>query len=157
MRSSFKLIAVAAAAGLALVACGSDGGSDAGDSDAPVVSDSASTDHSSMDMSSTPGSSSPGASASTSSSGAGAPASAASITIANFAFSPSTLTVAPGATITVTNTDSVPHDVDSDDGTSFNTSPVASDTFTFTAPMTPGSYGYFCSVHPKMKGTLIVA
>jgi plastocyanin len=82
---------------------------------------------------------------------------ASDITISNFTFSPASLTVAPGAKVTVTNNDTVRHDVDSDDTTSFTTTPIGKGTFTFTAPMTPGSYSYHCSVHPNMRGTLIVA
>jgi len=145
MRTSIRLIAAAALSVLALAGCGGSG-------------DGESMDHSGMDHS-TMGRSESSAGAATTAGGSatGAPAKAA-ITISDFAFSPATLTVAPGATITVTNKDAVKHDVDSADRTSFSTDPVGEGgTFTFTAPMKPGTYGYFCSVHPNMKGTLIVA
>lgn len=132
MRKSITLL-VAAWAVASLVACGGSSTGSANSADNPAAT-------------------------TTAESATGAPVSAAKITIANFRYSPATLTVAPGATITVTNKDAAPHDVDSDDRTSFNTKPVGKGgTFTFTAPMTPGTYGYFCSVHPDMHGTLIVA
>jgi plastocyanin len=140
MRTSIKVIAACALTALALAACGGSSGGSSGSGNAPPASIPSSATTSSAATSAT-----------------AAPAGATTITISNFAFGPASLTVRPGATITVINTDSARHDVDSDDTTSFNTTPVSSDTFTFTAPMTPGSYGYHCSVHPSMKGTLIVA
>jgi plastocyanin len=80
---------------------------------------------------------------------------AGTITIASFAFT-TPLTVAPGATVTVTNTDSAPHTVTADTGSAFDAHAAAGATVTFTAPMTPGTYAYHCSVHPNMHGTLIV-
>lgn len=78
------------------------------------------------------------------------------ISISGFAFSPTTLTVAPGATITVTNNDSAPHSVTANDN-SFDTGLLAKGkSATFTAPSTPGTYLYFCTAHPSMTGTLIV-
>jgi plastocyanin len=83
--------------------------------------------------------------------------SAHTIMIQNFAFSPKTITVTPGATITVTNHDNVAHTVTSskagfDTG---NIMPGASKTF--TAPMSAGTYAYICSIHQYMSGTLIVS
>lgn len=148
MRSALRHFAAAAVAVAVLAGCGGSSGG------APDTGDTPAVDHSTMDMSTT--AAAPAATAPASSApAAGAPA---TITITNYTFSPASLTVAPGTKITVTNNDNVPHDVDSADRTSFNTTPVTKGgTFTFTAPMTPGSYGYFCSVHPNMKGMLIVA
>ncbi len=79
------------------------------------------------------------------------------ITIRNFAFSPSTLTVAPGATVTVTNTDQVAHTVTDPKG-AFSTGDIpAGQSKTFTAPNTAGSYPYICSIHQYMSGTLTVS
>ncbi|MGH9132337.1 MAG: cupredoxin domain-containing protein [Ilumatobacteraceae bacterium] len=77
------------------------------------------------------------------------------ITIAGFGFSAAT--VAPGATVTVTNTDSVPHTVTATNGefSSGIIDPGAS--VTFAAPAQPGAYTYFCEVHPSMQATLTVA
>jgi plastocyanin len=83
-----------------------------------------------------------------------APASAVSID--NFTFNPTPLTVKAGTTVTWTNKDDIPHGIAS----STNAFPksLALDTdqsfsFTFT---TPGTYQYFCYVHPHMVGTVVV-
>jgi plastocyanin len=79
------------------------------------------------------------------------------VTIANFAFSPTPLTVAPGTKITWTNTDEEPHTVVSADAGATFKSPAldTDDKFSFTFGK-PGTYKYFCSVHPRMVGTIIV-
>ncbi|WP_240134750.1 cupredoxin domain-containing protein [Streptomyces sp. MUM 178J] len=80
------------------------------------------------------------------------------ITIRDFAFTPPTLTVSPGATVTVVNQDSASHTVTATDGESFDTGEIAGGrSATFTAPDTPGTYPFFCSIHPRMTGTLTVA
>jgi plastocyanin len=98
-----------------------------------------------------------------SSGGSTAPSTAASgggtdaITIHNFAFSPATLTVKPGATVTVANHDQVAHTVTATHG-AFNTGDISDgQSKTFTAPKTPGKYTYICSIHQYMSGTLIVS
>lgn len=80
------------------------------------------------------------------------------ITIQNFAFSPATLTVAPGTTVTVTNKDSVTHTVTATDSAkSFDTGDIpGGSTVTFKAPATAGTYAYICTIHTYMHGTLIV-
>jgi plastocyanin len=79
----------------------------------------------------------------------------ATITIAGFAFG-KPLTVAPGATIKVVNTDAAPHNVTAADG-SFETPDLnQDDTANFTAPTTPGNYEFTCTLHPEMTGTLTV-
>jgi plastocyanin len=86
--------------------------------------------------------------------GAAAPA---AVTIANFAFSPTPLTVAAGTKVTWSNTDEEPHTVTSADGGNTFKSPAldTDDKFSFTFAK-PGTYKYFCSVHPRMVGTVIV-
>ncbi|WP_245791376.1 cupredoxin domain-containing protein [Actinacidiphila rubida] len=88
----------------------------------------------------------------------GSPTRAAnSLTIQNFAFHPSPLKVAPGATVTVTNADSTAHTVTATGAKAFDTGTIApGGTATFTAPKAPGSYRYICTIHPFMKGTLTV-
>jgi plastocyanin len=86
------------------------------------------------------------------------PAGGNSIAIKNFAFDPSTLTVKAGTAVAWTNQDGAPHIVVSDTGSpvafsSDSLSTGASYTFTFTQP---GTYPYHCSIHPSMKGTVIV-
>jgi len=78
------------------------------------------------------------------------------IEIKDFAFNPQTLTVKSGETVTWINRDEEPHTVVSV-GKKFKKS-TALDTdqeFTITAGA-PGTYTYFCSVHPKMTGTIVV-
>ncbi|MDD1684973.1 MAG: cupredoxin domain-containing protein [Methanoregula sp.] len=80
------------------------------------------------------------------------------ITISNFAFSPATLTVKAGTTVTWTNEDSAPHTVVSDANapvpfTSPSLATGSSFPFTFTQA---GTYSYHCSIHPSMKGTVVV-
>lgn len=86
----------------------------------------------------------------------GAPASA-EVKVDNFSFSPATLTVAAGTTVTWTNRDDIPHTVVStDDPRAFKSKVLDTDekfSFTFSKA---GTYPYFCSVHPKMTGTVVV-
>jgi plastocyanin len=95
-----------------------------------------------------------------SSGGAGSSSAAAShmqITIKNFAFSPANFTVAPGATISVTNNDGVAHTLTSTQQ-HFDSGNIApGQTVTFKAPTTPGSYPYLCTIHPFMTGTMTVS
>jgi plastocyanin len=78
------------------------------------------------------------------------------IEIKDFAFNPQTLTVKSGEKITWINRDEEPHTVVSV-GKKFKKSTAldTDDTFTLTAGA-PGTYEYFCSVHPKMTGTIVV-
>jgi len=78
------------------------------------------------------------------------------VAIDNFSFSPATSTVPVGATVTWTNRDNVPHVVTSADN-QFKKSPVlkAGQRFSNTFATT-GTYSYFCSIHPRMKGKIIV-
>ena len=78
------------------------------------------------------------------------------IEIKDFAFNPQTITVKAGEKVTWINRDEEPHTVVSVEK-QFKKSP-ALDTdqeFTITAGA-PGTYMYFCSVHPKMTGTIVV-
>jgi amicyanin len=80
------------------------------------------------------------------------------IAIQSFTFTPAKLTVKSGTTVTWINNDNTPHTVVSDSGVPVSfTSPSlttgASYPFTFTLP---GTYAYHCSIHPSMKGTIVV-
>jgi plastocyanin len=88
---------------------------------------------------------------------AAAPAAATgpTISIAGMKFT-SPASVAPGATITVTNSDSAEHSVTADSGNAFNVDVDGKGTATFTAPSQPGTYAYHCTYHPMMHGQLIV-
>ncbi len=84
-----------------------------------------------------------------------APAAAAVMTIADFGFSP--LSVAPGATVRVTNADGAQHTVTAVGG-EFATGLIdAGASVAFVAPTQPGTYTFFCELHPNMQGTLVVA
>jgi len=80
------------------------------------------------------------------------------VVIKNFAFDPSSLTVKSGTVVTWTNQDGAPHTIVSDTGSpvafsSDSLSSGASYSFMFTQP---GTYTYHCSIHPSMKGTIMV-
>jgi plastocyanin len=78
-----------------------------------------------------------------------------SVAIDNFSFSPASITVPVGTTLTWTNRDDIPHTVASDDQ-KFKSKALDTDekfSFTFTEP---GTYSYFCSIHPKMVAKVIV-
>lgn len=82
-------------------------------------------------------------------------ASEAGVKIDNFSFSPATITVPAGTTVRWTNRDDIPHTVVSDEKT-FKSKALDTDeqfTYTFTKA---GTYSYFCSVHPKMTGKVVV-
>jgi plastocyanin len=91
----------------------------------------------------------------TSSTTSSPPASGNSITLANFAFSPAMLPVKAGTTVTWTNKDSSAHSVTSDGGVFDSGSLAPNATFTFTFNST-GTFAYHCSIHPSMKGTVVV-
>ena len=80
-----------------------------------------------------------------------------SVKIDNFSFTPQVLNIAVGTTVTWTNSDDIPHTVVStDDPKTFKSKALDTDdkfSFTFTKA---GSYPYFCSIHPKMTGTIVV-
>jgi plastocyanin len=79
------------------------------------------------------------------------------ITIKNFDFSPSSITVAPGASVTVSNRDSVAHTLSSK-ADAFDTGDIqAGQSKTFTAPNKAGSYPYICNIHQYMTGILTVS
>ena len=77
------------------------------------------------------------------------------VRIDNFSFTPAEVTVAPGATLTWINGDDIPHTVAATNK-AFRSKVMDTDqqfSFTFKEP---GAYEYFCSLHPHMKGKVIV-
>ena len=81
-----------------------------------------------------------------------------SVSIQNFAFNPSDITVSVGTMVTWTNNDTVAHTV-----TSLSGAPVAFDSSTVTPGgtysytfTTPGTYPYYCKIHPFMLGNVTV-
>ncbi len=132
MRTS--LLAAAATAALALAACSSSGGS----------------------SSSTPPAASTPASTAASSAASSAASASGGVVISGFAYS-GTLTVKAGQKVTVTNKDSAPHTVTDKVGHKFDSGTISpGGSGTFTAPTTPGTYTFGCTIHPSMKGTLVV-
>ena len=78
------------------------------------------------------------------------------IEIKDFAFNPKTLTVKSGEKVTWINRDEEPHTIVSVEKQFKKSSALDTDQeFTITAGA-PGTYSYFCSVHPKMTGTIVV-
>lgn len=80
---------------------------------------------------------------------------AVEVNIDNFSFSPATIKVKAGTTVTWTNRDDIPHTVVANDKSFKSRVLDTGEKFSFTATK-PGTYPYFCSVHPKMTGTLVV-
>jgi plastocyanin len=81
--------------------------------------------------------------------------SAVEVKIDNFTFTPPALTIKAGTQVTWTNHDDIPHTVVENDKT-FKSKVLDTDekfTSTFNKP---GTYEYFCSLHPKMTGKIIV-
>ncbi|MGA2337141.1 MAG: cupredoxin family copper-binding protein [Terriglobales bacterium] len=79
----------------------------------------------------------------------------AAVKIDNFVFGPQTITIPAGTTVTWTNSDDIPHTVVSTEGV-FKSKVVDTDekfSYTFTKA---GTYPYYCSVHPKMTGKVVV-
>ena len=83
-------------------------------------------------------------------------ASRTEVVIDSFSFSPKTTVVPIGATVTWTNHDNVPHVIMSDDD-QFNKSRLLKTGQSFSNIFaTAGTYSYFCSIHPPMRGEIIV-
>jgi plastocyanin len=81
---------------------------------------------------------------------------AAAVGIDNFTFNPATVTVKAGTTVTWTNKDDIPHGIAATNNTFKRSQALDTDdsfSFTFT---TPGTYQYFCYIHPHMTGTIVV-
>jgi plastocyanin len=78
------------------------------------------------------------------------------VTIDNFTFSPAQLTVKAGTTVTWTNRDDIPHGIAWSNNTFTRSKALdTNDSFSFTFT-TPGTYQYFCYIHPHMVGTIVV-
>jgi len=77
------------------------------------------------------------------------------VKIDNFSFGPGTLTIPAGTVVTWTNRDDIPHTVVSTDGVFKSKVLDTDEKFSFTFSKA-GTYPYFCSIHPKMTGKVIV-
>jgi plastocyanin len=80
----------------------------------------------------------------------------AAVGIDNFTFNPQSVTVKAGTTVTWTNKDDIPHGIAATNNAFKRSQALDTDdsfSFTFT---TPGTYQYFCYIHPHMTGTIVV-
>ena len=84
-----------------------------------------------------------------------ASAGTAEVKIDNFSFGPQTLTVPVGSTVTWTNRDDMPHTSVSTDGVFKSKVMDTDEKFSYTFAKA-GTYPYYCSIHPKMTGQVVV-
>jgi plastocyanin len=79
----------------------------------------------------------------------------AAVKIDNFVFGPQAITVPVGTTVTWTNSDDIPHTAVSTDGVFKSKVMDTDEKFSYTFAKA-GTYSYYCSVHPKMTGQVVV-
>jgi plastocyanin len=84
---------------------------------------------------------------------AAASANTATLQIDNFKFA--SITVKGGAVVSIANRDDATHTVTADKG-AFNVKANGKSTASLRAPSAPGTYTFFCAIHPQMHGTLTV-
>ena len=78
------------------------------------------------------------------------------VKIDNFSFSPATVTIPVGATVTWINQDDLPHTIVSSEGKTLKSTVLDTDqkfSYTFSKA---GAYPYYCGIHPKMTGKIVV-
>jgi plastocyanin len=80
---------------------------------------------------------------------------ATEVKIDNFSFTPSTVSVPEGTQVHWINQDDIPHTVVSEDKAFKSNALDTNDGFSYTFSK-PGTYKYFCSLHPKMTATIVV-
>ena len=95
------------------------------------------------------------ASATTHASAAAASSEVTDVKIDNFSFGPQSVTVAVGTEVRWTNHDDIPHNTVSEDKVFKSTTLDTDQQFTYTFTK-PGTYKYYCSIHPRMTGTIVV-
>jgi plastocyanin len=83
------------------------------------------------------------------------PADVVDIKIDNFSFGPQTVTVAAGTQVRWTNHDDIPHNTFAEDKSFKSTTLDTDQQFTHTFDKA-GTYKYYCSIHPRMTGTVVV-
>jgi plastocyanin len=79
----------------------------------------------------------------------------AAVKIDNFSFGPQTVTVPVGTTVTWTNSDDIPHTSVSTEGVFKSKVLDTDEKFSYTFSKA-GTYPYYCTIHPKMTGTVVV-
>ena len=77
------------------------------------------------------------------------------VKVDNFTFAPATLAVRPGTTVTWVNEDDIPHAIAADDH-AFRSKVLDTQERFSTTFAKPGTYSYFCSLHPHMTGKVVV-
>jgi plastocyanin len=77
------------------------------------------------------------------------------VTIDNFSFGPQTITVPVGAKVTWTNRDDIPHTSVSTEGVFKSKVMDTDEKFSYTF-IKAGTYPYYCTIHPKMTGQVVV-
>jgi plastocyanin len=77
------------------------------------------------------------------------------VRVDNFTFGPDTLTVPVNSTVTWVNKDDLPHTVASTDGAFKSKALDTDDKYSYTFSKA-GTYAYYCSIHPKMVGKIVV-
>lgn len=79
----------------------------------------------------------------------------AAVKIINFAFTPKALTITAGTTVRWKNADDSPHRIAASDGAYTSGALDTGDSYAHNFAV-PGMYKYICSIHPYMRGTIIV-
>lgn len=77
------------------------------------------------------------------------------VKVDNYTFAPATLTVQVNTTVTWVNLDDVPHTIVSNDGVFKSKALDTDDKYSFTFTKS-GTYAYYCGVHPRMTGKIVV-
>ena len=146
------LVTVMSLLSLFLAACGqsrndSSATTEAQSAPAPTVSRNSNTEMSKMEMPAKP---SPAAGKDLPN-----PSTANQVMVENFSFQPGTLTVKAGTTVAWVNHDDEPHTVNENNKT-FKSGTLDTDAKFSYKFISPGTYSYFCSLHPRMTGQIIV-
>ncbi|HEU5239083.1 MAG TPA: cupredoxin family copper-binding protein [Pyrinomonadaceae bacterium] len=152
LQRKLLLVTVTSLLSLFLGACSQSGADSSGSSGtqsttAPNAATNSNTDMSKMEMPAKP---SPAAGKDMAT-----PSTPNQVMVENFSFQPGTLTVKAGTTVTWVNHDDEPHTVNENNKT-FKSGTLDTDakfSYKFTSP---GTYSYFCSLHPRMTGQIIV-
>ena len=77
------------------------------------------------------------------------------VNIENFTFAPKELTVKAGTVIVFRNRDDIPHTVNGTNAEFHSKALDTDESFSFTFA-NPGTYEYFCGLHPQMTGRVVV-
>ena len=158
LKRNMSLITMVSLLGLFLTACtqssnGTEYGQDRGSSDTQASATPTAASNSNMSMSKMNMPAKPTLTAPKKMQAAAAAAN--QVVIENFSFAPATLTVKAGTKVTWINRDDVPHTVNENDKRFKSSTLDTDDRFSYTFS-SPGTFSYFCALHPKMTGQIIV-